>query len=50
MVAAGTRQWAKSRSFQRWDIAQRPVGNGRGLCDVRNLNSRILLLAPELNL
>jgi thymidylate synthase ThyX len=30
-------------SFQRWVIVQRPVGNGRGLCDVRNLNSRIPL-------
>jgi thymidylate synthase ThyX len=28
-------------SFQRWVMPQRPVGNGRGLCDVRNLNSRI---------
>src|SRR3569833_4129736 len=30
-------------SFQRWVMVQRPVGNGRGLCDVRNLNSRIPL-------
>src|SRR4029079_16211259 len=30
-------------SFQRWVMVQRPVGNGRGLCDVRNLNARIPL-------
>jgi len=34
-------------SFQRWVIVQRPVGKGRGLCDVRNLNSRIPPLAPH---
>src|SRR3569833_1060038 len=30
-------------SFQRWVMVQRPVGNGRGRCDVRNLNTRIPL-------
>ena len=35
ICAAGTGQWANSRSFQRWVIAQRPEGKGRGLCDVR---------------
>ena len=34
-TAAGTGQWAKSRSFQRCLISQRPDGKGRGLCDVR---------------
>ncbi len=33
-------QCAKSRSFQRWVMAQRPGGKGRGLCDVRTKNSR----------
>jgi hypothetical protein len=35
MDAAGTGQWANSKSFQRCVIIQRPEGNGRGLCDVR---------------
>ena len=36
ICGTGIGQWAKSRSFQRWVIAQRPEGKGRGLCDVRS--------------
>ncbi len=43
-VAMG--QCASNRSFQRWVIAQRPAGKGRGLCDVRTKNSR--MAAPVL--
>ena len=32
---------AVTMAYHRWVIAQRPVGNGRGLCEVRNLISRI---------
>ncbi len=41
IFAAAIGQCAKSRSFQRWVIAQRPAGKGRGLCDVRTKNSRM---------
>jgi len=40
-------QCAKSRSFQRWVIAQRPGGKGRGLCDVRTKNSRTANSCPK---
>ena len=46
IIAVAIGQCANSRSFQRWVIAQRPAGNGRGLCDVRTKYSR--MAAPVL--
>ena len=34
MAEACMGQWAKRRSFQRWDMTQRPEGSGQGRCDV----------------
>ncbi len=46
---AGTGQCAKSKLFHRWEISQRPGGNGRGSREVRigySRMARLLLFWP----